>query len=818
MKTFTKILLTLMFAVTAFGSAQAQDISALKTVDPVGDSLAIMKMRQRMDKIRRQRPTVALVLSGGGAKGAAHIGAIDFLEKVGIPVDMVLGTSMGGLIGGLYSLGYSPKQMDSLLRSLDWNLIMSDKIPNTHWSYNQKKYREQYLFSIPFYNSANTIFSSDKPKKRDLKEEMHLPDVLLEQENTDPGHLHLGANDEFTDKSLKDNLFGSLPAGYIFGHNVNNLISCMSVGYQDDMDFSDLPIPFFCIAGDMVTGKAKLWHDGKLANALRSTMSIPGVFAPVRTDGMVLVDGGVRNNFPTDVAKAMGADIIIGVELSDADMTYADINNIGDIVWKFIDILGMDAFNQNVTIPDVIIKPELTGYNMMSFDPESISIIIQRGYRAAFDKSDDLFALKDKIGRSDLTLQNKPAIDLGIEPIEIASIQFDGLSPSEVRYLSSKFDLKKGDIVTKNDIEEAVAELYATKSFSSVSYELLGTEQPFILNLKCEKGPVHQVGFGTRFDTETQLSALVNVGFNVHRIEGSSWDFTGKVSSNPYADIHYVYKIPNFPTINLDAKFSYNDAFLYQAGFVTEELTYSSMQQSFYLSDWSWKQYDVKAGIRNDLTNIIDYLTQSNMITGDSFVGGRRNDYVSAFLDSRRYSFDDGYFPTKGSNIGISYRYVFAGLIEDIKPFHTIQADLSTVWNLNRFIDIIPTLNTRFVIGDEFPVPYMNLAGGCIPGRYIEQQMPFIGVNYATSLKSKMILGRMDLRVRPTKNNYISAIINVIKDSDDFDLNLLYKGPTTFGAGLEYAYDSILGPIKLNVHWSNLTNKFQAYFSFGYDF
>ena len=125
------------------------------------------------------------------------------------------------------------------------------------------------------------------------------------------------------------------------------------------MSFRDFPIPYACVATDMVSGKAKIWHGGKINDAMRSTMSIPGIFAPVRVDGMVLVDGGIRDNYPTQLARDMGADIIIGVDLAQHRKTYVDVNNIGDIISQGIEMLGQDAYEVNVQIPDVKIRPNL---------------------------------------------------------------------------------------------------------------------------------------------------------------------------------------------------------------------------------------------------------------------------------------------------------------------------------------------------------------------------------------------------------------------------------------------------------------------------
>lgn len=796
--------LALLAAVLPMG---AQSIS-IRTVDPVSDSLAIEKMRFKMDRIRRQRPTVALVLSGGGAKGAAHVGAIRFLEQVGIPVDMVLGTSMGGLVGGLYSMGYNPEQMDSLLRSLDWNVILSDRVPNEYVSYSQKKYREKFLFSIPFYYSAEAMFSSSgvKAKKAD-------PD----DPDDESGLLHIGANDEFAEKTLKENLFGSLPSGYISGQNVNNLISSLTVGYQDDIDFTDLPIPFFCISADMVSGRAKLWHDGKLADALRSTMSIPGMFDPVRVDGMVLVDGGIRNNYPTDVAKAMGADIVIGVELSDAQMTYSDIHNLGDMVWQIIDILGMDAFQKNISIPDVTIKPYLAGYNMLSFDPESIDIIISRGYEAARSRTDELLAIKDRVGRATVELGNDPGIDIGVQAVSVSDITFEGVTEREAEYLRRHIAISPWERLTKSDVEAAVSSIFATKSFKSVTYEMLGESEPFTLNIKCKKGPVHQLGLGGRFDSEEVLSLLLNLGFNVHKVEGMSWDLTGKIGANPYVELRNTYKGSMLPAVNLDARFSYSKMDLYKLGNSKLNLSYYNVRERLYLSDWKWKMNDFKAGIMNEYYNV-NSLLSTDYIPDSYNEKMLKNDYMSLFLESRNDSMDDGYFPSRGTNFGISFRYVFAGLLEKVDPVYIAQMDFSKVIRCSDRLSFIPQIHARFNIGENVPLVFMNLAGGSIKGRYVEQQIPFMGVNFATPLDDKMVMARTDFRLQLTRNNYLTAVANFLKDSDDFSSDLLWTGGTHCGFGLEYGYDSIIGPVTFNVHWSDIQHSVGAYFSVGFNF
>ena len=219
-----------------------------------------------------QRPKVGLALSGGGAKGAAHIGVLMYLEEIGFPIDCVVGTSMGSIIGGLYALGYTPRELQDLISHMDWQLYMSNRVDRAYQSSEGRERRSTYIFSVPF-----------------------------------------GAGD-FEEKS--GSILSTLPSGVINGASLINLFSRLSVGYNDFTQFDKLPRAFACVATDILTGDTVVLHSGNFAKAIRSSMAIPGVFSPVEWGGRLLADGGLVNNFPVDECVKMGADIIIGVELA----------------------------------------------------------------------------------------------------------------------------------------------------------------------------------------------------------------------------------------------------------------------------------------------------------------------------------------------------------------------------------------------------------------------------------------------------------------------------------------------------------------------
>ncbi len=806
---FFRCLLTasVLFFAVSVSLSNAEDKKALDSkmygIDPQRDSIAMSDLRHYLDGIRKKRPTVALVLAGGGAKGLSHIGVMEYLDSLEIPVDVVLGTSMGGLMGSLYALGYTPHQMDSLMRSIDWTTALTDKVPRNYIAYSSNKYKEKILLSFPFYYAKK-----DYEQKLDQDEQYANPERKH-------GKIHLGAQRGEDPTSLvRNNLLGSLPSGFAYGQNVNNIISSLTVGYQDEIDFMDLPVPFVCVATEMVTSKPKIWYSGKLNTALRSTMSIPGVFAPVKIGGMVLVDGGMRDNYPADLARQMGADIIIGVDLSSGFRDYSKLNNIGDIIMQGVDMLGRQAYENNVSIPDVTLKPVLDEFTMMSFDDKSASIIIERGRQAAKSQIQALDSLKRIIGPYKSARKHKKAIDINMEPVRISNVQINGVSENEAKYLQGKIGIEPNSKISKGAIENAVATIFGTNAFDYVTYELLGDEEPFELVINCKRGPIHQFGIGGRFDTEEIVSVLLNFGLNVHKLQGPALDFTGKVGLNPYAKAHFYLLAPKGPTFNASASFKWTDRNQFKLGTSDYQIAYYNFQQEIYLSNIRLRKMDFKVGVRNNFFKLNSAMT--NNVNGDYDLGYLANDFLSLFGNVRTETLNDGYFPTKGFSLGLGYEWVFKGLKHHSEPFSAVTLDFKTVAQTRGCFAVIPSVYARYMFGGDPSLPYVNTMGGAIAGRYLDQQIPFIGINYATAMANFLGVVRADFRFRLFKNNYLTAMFNyAVSVANMRDFGNVDETYGVFGAGLKYSYDSIVGPVELDVHWASRYHRTGLYLNIG---
>ena len=252
--------------------------------------------------VPHQRPRVAVVLSGGGAKGMAHIGVLKVLERAGIPVDIVTGTSMGSIVGGLYSVGLSATQLDSLVRCQDWPFLLSDR----------------------------AVYSSEDLAGRRVQSTYFFSKTL---------RLHKG------------HLSGA--TGVIEGKNLMRLFRHLTTGYTDSMSFDSLPRRFACVATNIVDNTEYDFHSGVLAEAMRTSMSIPGVFTPVRKGNCVLVDGGLRNNYPADLARAMGAAYVIGATVQGPPKTADDLANGSSVLGQIVDVNCKNKYDDNLKLTDI---------------------------------------------------------------------------------------------------------------------------------------------------------------------------------------------------------------------------------------------------------------------------------------------------------------------------------------------------------------------------------------------------------------------------------------------------------------------------------
>ncbi len=715
---------------------------------------------------QEQRKKVGVVLSGGGAKGMAHIKALKVIEEAGIPIDYIAGTSMGAIVGGLYAIGYTPEQLDSMVRKQDWTFLLSDRIKRSAMSLTDRERSEKYTVSIPFT------------------------------------------------KTPKDAVTG----GIMKGQNLANLFSDLTVGYHDSINFNKLPIPFACVAANVVNGEQIIFHDGILSTAMRASMAIPGVFTPVRQDSMVLVDGGIVNNYPADVVKAMGADIIIGVDVQNALKKADKLNSVPDILGQIVDITCQSNHDKNVDLTDTYIRVNVDGYSSASFTPAAIDTLMRRGEEAAKDQWSSLLALKKKIGiAEDYTpKQHGPYSSLSnARTIYVTDISFSGVEVDDKKWLMKKCKLEENSDISTQQIEQALNQLRGSQSYSSASYTLKETPEGYHLNFLLQEKYERRINLGIRFDSEEIASLLVNATADLKTRIPSRLALTGRLGKRYAARIDYTLEPMQQRNFNFSYMFQYNDINIYEEGDRAYNTTYKYHLAEFGFSDVWYKNFRFGLGLRFEYYKYKDFLFKKPEI---SDLKVESEHFLSYFAQVQYNTYDKGRFPSKGSDFRAAYSLYTDNMAQynEHAPFSALNASWASVIPVTRRFAVIPSIYGRILIGRDFPYPLQNAIGGEVPGFYIPQQLPFAGVTNLELMDNTVMIASIKFRQRMGAIHYLTLTGNYgLTDSNFFDI---LKGKQLFGISAGYGMDSIFGPLEISLGYSNQTDKGSCFVNLGYYF
>lgn len=712
------------------------------------------------------RKKVGLVLSGGGAKGVAHIGVIKVLEEAGIPIDFIAGTSMGAIVGGLYAIGYTTGELDSLVRSQDWGNLLSDYV------------------------------------RRDDK-------LLYEKEAGDMYILSLGVS---LDRKL------SLPSGVVSGQNVLNLLNEMTIGYHDeDVCFDSLPIPFACVAYDMVQGEELVFRRGNLPLAIRSSMSIPGAFEPVILDSMVLVDGGIYNNFPVDVVREMGAELVIGVDVSGKTHGMEGLGSIMGIIDQITTLMGREKYRKNVNDVDLHIHPEIEPYTSASFNPTAIDSLLIRGEREATRRWDDIMVFKEKICITEPCETRTACMRFAdTDILRIGSIHFLGLTANEEALIRPSLRIAENTTITKGELNNAIGRLRGSGAFSYVTYTL-SSKPPYDLIISVNEQHEASVNIGFRFDTEEMASILLNTTLNLRGLQGPRLGVTVRLNDNPFIKLDFNSSRWFLGRLGASYMFRSNNYNLYSNGKRLTSVSFGHNRVDLFYLVANPHRFTVNAGVRYEHFNYDSFLYSPDWLESSRGIiavepEGFLNYYISTQFETR----DSRYFPTRGMNFstmltlhtdnGINYK---GG-----SPFASILYTSTHAVRLADRTTLIPSINGRTIIGNNTSYAYFNYMGGNMAGRYMDQQLPFVGIKHIESFSHSLLSGILELRQRIGRRHYVSAIGGYAIHNNNF-FQMFSDRNDIWGVGLKYSYDSVVGPITLLVERANTDRPIKVYFSLG---
>lgn len=654
----------------------------------------------------KERPTVAVVLSGGGAKGVAHIEALRAVEAAGIPIDIICGTSMGSLIGALYCVGYSTDFLDSLVRSQDWAFLLSDRTDPSTLTLQQR--REQNTYALI------RGLSSERPQQ----------------------------------------------GGLIRGRNLMRLFRQLCDGYLDSISFDSLPIRFACVATDLVTNTEVDFRSGYLTQAMRASMAIPGVFTPVRMGDSVLVDGGLRNNYPADLARRMGADVIIGMSVQDEPMTADDIKDATSVLSQIIDNNCKNKLDENIAMSDVFMRVDVSGYSAASFTTTAIDSLLSRGAAEAQRHRDELLILSARIAYTP-------------------------------EYLTGRRNTMPDDSL------QAVAKRRHRTS-------------PDAGNLSAI--PIASVGF--RYDSEEAGVVQLNLKVPLRTSIPMGISGTLRLGRQMKAGLQYTLLPRGFTSPTVSYTYSRHDLDIYTSGQRTYNVKYRQQTADISPFNFRFRNFTFNGGLQWDYYNYYGRLLTAS--TDDIDLNDEH--YFSYHFAADLNTEDNWYFPQHGTRVhlGAAYRTNNLVGIGD----HAGLTDLAAHWRINiaasQRLTIQPMLYGRLLIGDNVPAAYLNAIGSEWFGHNIDQQMPFAGVGRVEYVERNFAAIQLQMQYRLLKNHYI--VLRVAAATHNNTVLELVQLPNILGAQIGYSYNTIFGPIDIRLGYSDHTKYPYLYFNIGHCF
>ena len=715
---------------------------------------------------QQQRKKVGVVLSGGGAKGMAHIGVLKVLEKAGIPIDIITGTSMGSIIGGLYSIGYNANALDSMVRVQDWAYVISDREDLRSQSLDDRK--KQYTYA---YSTGLTI-------------------------------------------GQHDNNAG----GFIKGKNLAELFQQLCTGYNDSLDFTTgLRIPFACVATNIVDNSEVDFYSGRLPQAMRASMAIPVAFSPVRIGDMVLVDGGLKNNYPADLARQLGADIIIGVTVQGAPKVAEDIGGTMSILSQIIDVNCKNKLDENLRLTDLHLQVDTKGYGSASFSQAAIDTLIRRGEELAMSHWDDILALKQRIG---VGKDFKPETPYPIRPQvmtekqRVTAFTFENMTPQAERFLKQKFNLSKTDSIDAKLAQQLTTCMRVDLFYQTAECHLVPDGDGVRAILSAGNRKSVQLHAGARYDTEEYAAVQLGLDIPMKTAIPMSTDLVLRLGKRLMARGEFTIHPRSIIRPTISYAFHRNDVDIYFNGDRDYNIRYNQFQAELVPISHDLRHFNIQYGLR------WDYMHYRNKLGSETSIQTTlKNEHFYSYHARINYNSEDNwYFPTRGSRFKAEYSYMTDDFVQlDDKPgMSEVNANWRTSLTFGHRFTLQPMVYGRLLFGTVIPPAFGNTIGGDWFGHYVEQQMPFAGIGNMEYVGHQFVAAQLQAQERIGGNSYVLLRVAGAQQADH--LRNLLDHSTLIGGQIAYYYNTIVGPVGANVGYSNRTKKPYFYLNLGYEF
>lgn len=745
-----------------------------------------------------KKPQIALVLSGGGARGVAHVPVLQALDSLNIVPDLIVGNSMGSIVGGLYAMGYSGNEIAALVNSTKWSDVLSSKTALNNVSVEEKSEYDKYAIQLDIIKGI--------PK----------PTAYL-----------------LNDQNLRDKL------------------SELTFPVYHITDFDSLQIPFRAVATDIVNSEQKILNKGSLSLAMRASMSLPGVFEPVELDGTLLVDGGILNNFPTDIAKDWGADIIIGSDVAGPGKAKEKLDNISAIVTQTMMLNNYKRHTESQQLCNIFIdhNPNLT-YSTADFSHSSA--LYEEGKTATVKNIKPLVELSEQLKTFN---QKKPKLPEIENKIVFDTIIYKDISPANHSLLRKRMNLNPYETYSKEYLNEAVKRAIGTNIFRKIEYESTISNTKKVLEITGYEKSRHQLNGALHYD--------------LYRGVGVTGNYTGRNILGSASRLLVSLDIAEQPKflVQVQKNFGNDRQWWWKSQVLGRQLRQKIYIDGDAADDLKAKSLEYTNQINRNINSLSDYIglgftyrytdlkpkVSPELNTNVIDLSKYRSNYLGVDIHYDKNTLNDVFYPTNGS----SFRVVInRSIIQDVSVDFINNESANADGRTNGFTKlhlnykkIIPMktetigfveASAGFMMKDalksnqvsifDFGFPEFHSLGGNVP---IQQSntFSFHGLQEEELPVSQFMMLKFGLQFNPVNKIYITPHLNFASvgfdDFNDYTKNIfkldgswqnLANTSYLFSVGTTLSYDSILGPVEFNASWINDVNQIRLFLSVGIPF
>ncbi|MFD0863465.1 patatin-like phospholipase family protein [Sungkyunkwania multivorans] len=712
---------------------------------------------------------VGLVLSGGGAKGLAHIGALKVIEKSGVRIDYIGGTSMGAIVGALYASGYTAGQLDSIFRAVDFEKLIQDELPRSAKTFYEKDDDERYALTLPF-----------------------------------------------------DRFKLSFPSAISKGQNVYNLLAQLTAHIGEVDDFSKLPIPFLCVATNVETGQPVILEKGYLPQAISASGAFPSLFEPVSIEELYLIDGGVTNNYPINEVKAKGMDYIIGVDVQDALMDRKNLKTAPGILLQINNYRTVEAMKERVKLTDVYIKPDIRDFTVVSFN--EAELIVDSGEEGALEKLGDL----EHIAGLQRNKYERPKVKVRQE-LQVDDYIISGNSTYSKAYVKGKIRLQPPAITSYKKFNQGISNLAATGNFQGIRHRLKKVNGKNTLFLDLYEQEVNTyLKLGLHYDNLYKSAALINLtskrfifdndvvsmdfilgdniryNFEYYLDSGFYWSFGVKSSYNEFnkqVKFDLMQSLFNVPDQGLNAL----------------DLRVSDFTNQLYLQTVIREEFAFGLGIEH---KHIDYETETIPAAGSGTFVFDNSDYYSTFGFLKLDTYDNRYFPKQGFFFdGDFHLYLLSSdFRNEFSEFSVGKADIGFATSFGERLSLQLTSSGGFTLGKTDLRSFNFILGG-YGNHLVNNFTPFLGYDFLSLAGDSFVKGGIGLDYELFPKHHLNFTANYANVGVDiFGQGEWFTAPDFSGYAVGYGIETLLGPLQVKYSWSPETSSDQWFVSLGFWF